>query len=145
MSALGERELEAVKTVFAGLERDVEVRLELGPSATPVTLLAAGGREVDTSAETRAVVEAVCALGERVHLEVTEHDDPGRWPCTTIGPAGTETSFRYHGMPLGYELTTLVHGIALAGAEAHVLTEASRERLATVDRDVAIDVYVTPT
>ena len=47
---------------LAALERDVDVTLELGPAATPVTLLAAGGREVDTGASTRRVVEAVCAL-----------------------------------------------------------------------------------
>ena len=43
---LGEREQEAVRSVLEGLERDVEVTLELGPTATPVTLLAAGGREI---------------------------------------------------------------------------------------------------
>ena len=45
----------------------------------------------------------------------------------------------------GYELTTLVHGILEAGRTEPSLTEASRERLASLERDVAIDVYVTPT
>ena len=59
--SLGERDAAAVRDVLAGLERDVEVTLELGPTATPVTLLAAGGREIDTGFETRRLVEAVCA------------------------------------------------------------------------------------
>ena len=58
MSQLGERDAAAVRDVLAALERDVEVTLELGPTATPVTLLAAGGREIDTGAETRRLVEA---------------------------------------------------------------------------------------
>jgi hypothetical protein len=48
-------------------------------------------------------------------------------------------------MPLGYELTTLVHGIVEAARREPSLTAASRERLGGLERDVAIDVYVTPT
>ena len=134
------RDAAAVRDVLSALERDVEVTLELGPSATPVTLVAAGGRDIDTGEETRRVVEAVCAESERVTLTVVEHDDPGPWPRTTIGPV-----LEYLGMPLGYELTSLVHGILEAGRAESSLTEASLERLAALERDVTIDVYVTPT
>jgi alkyl hydroperoxide reductase subunit AhpF len=140
VNVLGERERDAVESVLSSLERDVLVTLELGPTAAPVTLLALGGRELDTGAQTRAVLEDVCSLSERVTLEVVEHDQPGPWPRTTIGPG-----LRYLGMPLGYELTTLVHGIVEAGRREPSLTEASRERLDALERDVAIDVYVTPT
>ncbi|HET8813158.1 MAG TPA: hypothetical protein VFM67_11225 [Gaiella sp.] len=140
MNVLGEPEREAVASVLASLEQDVEVTLELGPTAAPVTLLAAGGREIDSGAQTQAVLEDVCSLSDRVTLEIVEHDEPGPWPRTTIGPG-----LVYLGMPLGYELTTLVHGIVEAGRAEPSLTEASRERLAGLERDVAIDVYVTPT
>jgi alkyl hydroperoxide reductase subunit AhpF len=138
--ALSERDAAAVRDILAALERDVEVTLELGPTATPVTLVAAGGREIDTGAETRRVVESVCAESERVTLRVMEHDEPGPWPRTTIGPG-----LVYLGMPLGYELTTLVHGILAAGRAQPALSAASRERLASLQHDVAIDVFVTPT
>jgi alkyl hydroperoxide reductase subunit AhpF len=140
VNVLGDREREAVESVLASLEQDVAVSLELGPTATPVTLLAAGGREIDTGAQTLAVLDDVCSLSDRVKLDVVEHDEAGPWPRTTIGPG-----LRYLGMPLGYELTTLVHGILEAGRTESSLTEASRARLASLDRDVAIDVYVTPT
>ena len=140
MNVLSEHESDAVQSVLSSLERDVAVTLELGPTATPVTLLAAGGREIDTAAETRAVVEDVCSLSEQVTLEVVERDEPGPWPRTTIGPG-----LRYLGMPLGYELTTLVHGIVEAGRTAPSLSAASRERLGTLDHDIAVDVFVTPT
>jgi hypothetical protein len=77
VSVLGERDAAAVRDVLGGMERDVEVTLELGPTATPVTLLAAGGREIDTGAETRRLVEAVCAESARVTLTLLEHDEPG--------------------------------------------------------------------
>ena len=140
MTVLGEREREAVASVLATLERDVQVTLELGPTAAPVTLLAAGGREIDSGAQTQAVLEDVCSLSDRVTLEIVERDEPGPWPRTTIGPG-----LVYLGMPLGYELTTLVHGIVEAARAEPSLTEASRERLGRLERDVAIDVYVTPT
>jgi alkyl hydroperoxide reductase subunit AhpF len=137
---LGEREQEAVRSVFERLERDVEVQLELGPAATPVTLLAAGGREIDSNALTRDLVEAVCALSQRVTLTVVEHDEPGPWPRTTIG-----SGLEYLGMPAGYELTTLVHGIVEAGRAEPSLTEATLARLEALENDVTIDVFVTPT
>lgn len=138
--ALGEPEQEAIRETFAGLERDVEVTLELGPSSAPVTLLAAGGREVDTNAITQAIVEAVCALSDSVSLEVVERDEPGPWPRTTIGGA-----LVYQGMPVGYELTTLVQAIVEAGRAETSLSAASRERLAGLERDLTVDVFVTPT
>ena len=137
---LGETEQAAIREALAGLERDVDVLLELGPAATPVTLLAAGGRELDSNAITRDVVTAICGLADGVHLTVTEHDDPGPWPRTTIGPG-----LVYQGMPLGYELTTLVHAIVDAGRTEPTLSAASRERLAGLEQDVTIDVFVTPT
>ena len=140
MSALGDRDAVAVREVLAALERNVEVTLELGPTATPVTLLAAGGREIDTGAETRRLVEAVCAESDRVALTVVERDEPGPWPRTTIGPG-----LRYLGMPLGYELTTLVHGILEAGRAESTLSAATLGQLASLERDVTVDVFVTPT
>jgi len=140
VNVLGERERDAVESVFSSLEQDVAVTLELGPTATPVTLLAPGGRELDTGAQALAVLEDVCSLSERVTLEIVEHDEPGPWPRTTIGPG-----LRYLGMPLGYELTTLVHGILEAGRGEPSLGPASRDRLEALERDVEIDVFVTPT
>jgi alkyl hydroperoxide reductase subunit AhpF len=137
---LGEREQDAIRSVLAALERDVALTLELGPTATPVTLLAAGGREIDSNAVAREIVESVCALSERVSLSVTEHDQPGPWPRTTIAPG-----LEYLGMPAGYELTTLVHGIVEAGRAAPSVSELTRERLQELQHDVKVDVYVTPT
>ena len=138
--ALGERERDAIGEAFAGIEREVEVTLELGPTATPVTLLAAGGREIDSNAVTRDIVEAVCGLSDRVCLAVTEHDEPGPWPRTTIGPG-----LAYLGMPVGYELTTLVHAIVDAGRLSSPLGPATLERLGGLERAGPFDVLVTPT
>lgn len=139
MTALSERDAVAIGEALAGLERDVAVRLELGPTAVSVALLAAGGGELDPGAETRAIVEAVCALSDRVTLDVVEREEPGPWPQLTIGHG-----LVYRGMPLGYELTSLVFAIAEAGRAEPSLAPASRARLAELG-PLELLVYVTPT
>jgi alkyl hydroperoxide reductase subunit AhpF len=140
VTALSERDAAAVGEALAGLERDVAVRLELGPTAVSVALLAAGGGMLDPGAETRAIAEAVCALSDRVTLDVVERDEPGPWPQLTIGDG-----LVYRGMPLGYELTSLVLAIAEAGRAEPSLDASSRARLAALDGPVELLVYVTPT
>ena len=139
VNPLGEHERTAIGEVFAALERDVAILLELGPESAPVTVLA-GGREIDFGEETRALLEQVAELSDRVGLTVTETETPGRWPKTTV--AGTLV---YHGLPWGYELTTLVGAVAEAGRTTSSLSPASLAGLASLDQDVALEVYVTPT
>lgn len=139
MSVLGARERSVVCDVLGRLQRPVPLRLELGPEAMPVTVLA-GGREVDFGGEAQALLEEVSSLSDDVTLEVTETTEPGRYPAITIGPG-----LRYLGLPWGYELSTLVGGIVEAGTSESTLTADSRAGLDTIRRDVSLDVYVTPT
>jgi alkyl hydroperoxide reductase subunit AhpF len=139
LSPLGEHERAAIRDVFADLERDVPILLELGPEEVPVTVLA-GGREIDFGDETRLLLEQLAELSDRVTLTVKETEIPGKWPKTTVSNA-----LVYHGLPWGYELTTLVGAVVEAGREASSLSPASLESLASLERDVALEVYVTPT
>ncbi len=139
MSPLGEHERTAIREALSGLERDVPLLLELGPEEAPVTVLA-GNREIDFGDETHRLLEQIAELSDRVELSVRETDIPGRWPRTTVGG-----ELVYHGLPWGYELTTLVGAIAEAGREASSLSPASISALASLERDVALEVYVTPT
>ena len=139
MSPLGEHERAAIREVFAGLERDVSLLLELGPEEAPVTVLA-GGREIDFGEETRKLLEQLAGLSDRLALDVQETDTPGQWPKTTVADA-----LVYHGLPWGYELTTLVGAIAEAGRATTSLARGSVVALAALERDVALEVYVTPT
>jgi alkyl hydroperoxide reductase subunit AhpF len=137
---LPERERAAIRDLLAGLERDVDLRLELGPAAQPVTVLA-GGRELDFGKEAQELAEAVAAESERVHLEVLETPvaTGRRFPRLTIGER-----VRYDGLPWGYELSSLVYGIREA-ARGPSLSDDSLAALAALERDVEIEVYVTPT
>jgi alkyl hydroperoxide reductase subunit AhpF len=136
---LGKRELEAVRELFAGIEQEVELVLELGPSSEAVTVIG-GRRELEPGGETRRLVQELDELSDRVRVRVVEHDEPGRYPTLAIGDG-----LRYHGLPWGYELSSLVYGIAEAGRTERDLSDATREALGRLERDVALEVYVTPT
>ena len=130
----------AIEELFETIEHPVTVQLDLGPSESSVTLLAGGGRELDPAETTRALLEEVCALSPLVELRVAEHGERGPFPRTRVGDR-----LAYLGTPWGYELTSLVHGIAAAGRETSSLEPPSLEALARIDRDVALEVFVAPT
>lgn len=139
MSRLGEREQEAVRELFAGLEQDVAVRLVLGPEEVPVTVLV-GGRDIDFGAESQLLLEQLAELSDRVVLTVEETSERGRWPEITIGDG-----LRYHGLPWGYELSSVVGAVVEAGKRTSALSADSLAALATLRRPVEVEVYVTPT
>jgi len=139
VNPLGEHERAAIREAFADLEKDVPIRLELGPEEAPVTVLA-GGREIDFGDETRLLLEQLAQLSDRIDLTVIETETPGRWPKTTVADG-----LVYHGLPWGYELTTIVGALVEAGRSAPSLSPSSLETLASLEQDVALEVYVTPT
>lgn len=136
---LGEREQETIRTLFAGLARDVPLRLVLGPEETPVTVIVAG-RDIDFGAEARSLLEQLAALSDRVTLTVAETTERGRWPEITVGDG-----LRYHGLPWGYELSTVVGAVVESGRPESSLSSDSLAALATLRRPVELEVYVTPT
>jgi alkyl hydroperoxide reductase subunit AhpF len=139
VTVLGEPEAAAVRELFAKLERDVHLVLELGPSSEAVTVLS-GRRELDPGAEIQPLLEALAELSDRVRLDVLERDQPGRYPAVAI-----DSGLRYHGLPWGYELSSLVYGIAEAGRSQPSLSEQTLSELLGLEHDLAIEVYVTPT
>jgi thiol-disulfide isomerase/thioredoxin len=64
--------------------------------------------------------------------------------ATAAAPLLRDSRIRFLGMPGGYEFISLVQAITLAGGRASQLSDASRERLATVDQPVTMHVFTTP-
>ncbi len=133
----------AVREHLAALERPVELALVLGPEGTPLP----GARDIDFSKEARRLLEELAALSEL--LSVSLHEAPAfgaeRFPAIAVLPAGEDAGIRYYGLPWGYELTSIVGACLDAGRTQQALKPESRETLAALERDVSIDVFVTPT
>ena len=133
---------ERVRELFAELERPVELLVAVGPEETPLP----GARDVDFAAETERIVGGFAELSERVWFRVEEQPDGyERFPAVGVLPEGRDAGVRYYGLPWGYELGSLIGAVLEAGRSESSLKPESLERLATLDRDVAIDVFVTPT
>jgi alkyl hydroperoxide reductase subunit F len=127
---------------FAGLERPVELVVALGPEETPL----AGSGDVDFGAEMVRLCEGLAELGDGVTCRV--EDEPEgfpRFPSVSIRPDGRDAGLRYDGLPWGYELSSLVGAIVEAGRGEPTLRPESRAALDELDRDLALDVFVTPT
>ncbi|HZT94629.1 MAG TPA: hypothetical protein VE985_09145 [Gaiellaceae bacterium] len=142
MPLLSPDEEAKVRGWFAELERPVELLVAVGPEETP----AAGARDIDFGAEMVRMCEALAELGDRVTCHVEpEPDGFPRFPSVSIRPQGRDAGVRYDGLPWGYELSSLVGAIVEAGRAEPTLRPESRAALQSLDRDLALDVFVTPT
>lgn len=56
-----------------------------------------------------------------------------------------DSRIRFLGAPSGYEFMSLIHAVALVGTGQSELSEASRQRLSSVNRPVTMQVFTTPT
>ena len=128
--------------LLGGLERHVELFVALGPEETPLP----GARDIDFASETVRVCEELAALANGVSVRV-EEQPPGfeRYPAVSVRPEGEDAGVRYDGLPWGYELSSLIGAIREAGRAETSLRPDSVHALATLDRDVHVDVFVTPT
>jgi len=131
-----------VRAWFAELRRPVELFMALGPEETPL----AGAGDVDFGAEMVRVCEGLMELGDDVSCRV--EDEPQgfpRFPSVSIRPEGRDAGVRYDGLPWGYELSSLIGAIVEAGRDEPSLRAESRAALEELDRDLTLDVFVTPT
>ena len=142
MALLRPEEEAKAREWFAALDLPVELLVALGPEETPL----AGAGDVDFGAEAVRVAEGLAELGELVSVRV-EHEPEGvpRFPAISVRPEGRDVGIRYDGLPWGYELGSLVGAILEAGKPEPTLRPESVEALAALDRDLALDVFVTPT
>jgi alkyl hydroperoxide reductase subunit AhpF len=131
-----------IRALLDALVRPVELLVAHGPEETPRS----GAPDLDYGAETQRIVEALAALSENVTCRV-EHEPAGfeRYPAVAVLPEGEDVGIRYYGLPWGYELGSLVGAVLEAGKRESSLAPESLEALAALDRDLAIDVFVTPT
>src|SRR5436190_1422818 len=131
-----------VRELLDALERPVELLVALGPEETPLP----GARDVDFGGETVRVVEELAALSGNVSARGEQEPDGfDRYPAVAVLPEGRDAGVRYYGLPWGYELASLVGAVLEAGKAESSLMPESLERLASLEHDVAIDVFVTPT
>ncbi len=113
----------------------------------------------ETCLQTRQVIDELPPLSGRISIEEVNFvlDKPraeqfgiDRVPAIALigqDEAGIErdSHIRFLGMPSGYEFISLIRAILLVGGGESMLSEASRDKLAAIDRPIDIRVFSTPT
>jgi glutaredoxin-like protein len=115
--------------------------------------------DCDTCLQTRQVIDELPPLSDRISIEevnvVLEREKAGRYgidrvPAIAIvgqDDAGNERDahIRFLGTPSGYEFISVIRAILLVGGGASQLSDASRAKVAAIDKPTTVRVFTTPT
>jgi glutaredoxin-like protein len=144
MSLLSDRDRATVQSHLAGLTHDVTLLFFTQTIGAP-----------DTVAIARQIVDEVASLSDRVTVEevnlVLDRERSAgfgvdRIPAIVLLRDGADTRMRFLGAPAGYEFSSLVESIVLAGSDDSGLTDHSKRVIAEkATAPVDIKVFVTPT
>lgn len=149
MPILQKGDQQAVQQRFeAELTDDVNITLY-----TQRTGLYIPGRECRTCGTTQQLLEEVTALSPKIHLNVVDFysnqeaaraSGIDRIPAFVVSSNGGN-NVRFFGMPAGYEFASLLDTIVEASRRQTGLKPKTREWLRKLQKDVHIQVFVTPT
>jgi len=114
--------------------------------------------ECQFCAETRAIVEEIAALSDKIQVEVYDFvtDKPtadlygfDKIPAIAILRAedGQDKDYgiRFYGIPSGYEFTSLIEDILDVSRGESGLQPKTKTAVATITKPVHLQVFVTPT
>lgn len=112
------------------------------------------GHECETCKDTRTLLEEVAELSDKVKLEVhdfvADHETArehgiDRIPAFVMRADGVKGKVRYFGMPSGYEFSVFLGSLIDVSQGKSGLSETAVETLGKLDKDLHIQVFVTPT
>jgi glutaredoxin-like protein len=143
---------EAVK-LKAHLDKHLTAPVTIDLFTKPESPLIVPGRECEACEDTRALVQEVAALSDNIALNVHDfYADPekprafgvDRIPAIVLRGAA-KGQVRYIGIPAGYEFASFLEDLGdVSGGETD-LSEETKTALKSLDHDVHIQVFVTPT
>lgn len=122
----------------------------------PTVLIVPGrvpGLECQFCRETRQLLEEVKSLSDKIDLQVfdfvAQQEKAAEFgidkiPATVV-LGDKDHGVRFYGIPSGYEYTSLIEAIVDVSKGTTELRPKTRESLGTLDKDVHIQVFVTPT
>ncbi|MCS7206860.1 MAG: glutaredoxin, partial [Dehalococcoidia bacterium] len=134
------------------LLKDITITLFTSRSAG---LLLVPGRECPTCPQVQQVLEEVVSLSPKLRLEVVDfyvqaeearRRRVDRIPCFTFSADDQPyDNIKFYGLPTGYEFTTLIEDILALSRGVSSLRPALREVVRQIDKEVHLQVFVTPT
>jgi len=110
------------------------------------------GRECKYCTQTQQLLEELAGLSPKLHLEIidfyqqnqlAQEQGVSRIPATVVEVDGS-SRVKFYGIPMGYELTTLVEDIKIISRGISPLNMNTRKKLREVNKPVHIQVFVAP-
>jgi alkyl hydroperoxide reductase subunit AhpF len=115
--------------------------------------------DCETCLQTRQILDELPLLSDKITIEevpfILEKDKAARYSIDrvpAIAVVGQDASgeardsrIRFLGAPSGYEFISLVQAVLLVGGRGSTLTEENRQRLASVEQPMTMQVFTTPT
>ena len=146
---LSDKDTQSLKDRFRReLKQDVTIRL-----FTQRTFgLTIPGRECVYCEQTQKLLEEVTGLSNKLHLEIKDFYSEAeearkagveRIPAMVISKNG-DSNVRFYGIPLGYELATIIEDLITVSRGVSPLSLDTRKKLKRVKEPVHIQVFVTP-
>ena len=137
------------RTFRKDLTGDVNLRV-FTQRPSPLTI---PGRECRYCAQTEQLMEELSALSTKLKLETVDfYEEPQlaqengveRIPAIVLS-SDDSSRVKFYGIPLGYEMSTIVEDIKTISRGVSPLTRETRKQLRRVNQPVHIQVFVTPT
>lgn len=107
---------------------------------------------------TRSLLEEIIPLSDKLSLEIYDvenepeiakkyHVDktPGIVITAKEKNEIIDYGIRYSGMPSGHEFTSLINDLIMVSQRSTDLNQDTREYLGTINKDILLQVFVTPT
>jgi alkyl hydroperoxide reductase subunit AhpF len=138
-----------IKNIFQDLSGDVRL-LFFTQRESPLII---PGGDCPTCKDTRALLEEVAALSDKLHLEIHEIPPDSeiarehgieRVPALVMMADGVKGKVRYFGLPSGYEFSVLLGTLVDVSKAEPDLAEDTIEVLNRLDKDLHFQVFVTP-
>ena len=150
MAFLSANDVTEIKHLFEQLSGDVRL-IYFTERESPLFI---PGQECETCKDTRLLLEEIAGLSEKIHLEVhdfvadselSREHGIDRIPALVLWADGVKGKVRYFGMPSGYEFSVLLGSLLDVSQGKSALAEETVEVLNGLDKDLHIQVFVTPT
>jgi alkyl hydroperoxide reductase subunit AhpF len=151
MAFLSAEDQAEIKKIFEQLTGDVRL-LFFTKRESP--LFIPGGQDCPTCKDTRALLEEVVALSDKLRLEIHEipPDDAvarehgiERVPALVMTADGVKGRVRYFGLPSGYEFSVLLGSLVDVSKAEAGLADDTIKVLDGLEQDLHLQVFVTPT
>jgi glutaredoxin-like protein len=154
MGILNKETREATRARFeAVLSGPVTIVLFTQEPKRLVLLGSLQGKDCFFCKETRLLLEEVAALSNKIGLRVfdikADAEEAARFGIDKVPGivimGQDDPGIRIYGIPSGYEYSTLVEDIVDASRGATQLAEKTKQALKAIDKDLRIQVFITPT